>query len=248
MNLKVSNQLNMVGACLAIAQTPEYKAVWNGKAPLDFTADIAALQSGYEAALAKGAQADGAAGGAADAKAAAEVALEESSFLVARALTAHFRKAGALDRLAKVDVARSDIVRLRNQELVTKTTEIRDLALATVDEAGAVGRGVTPERIAALTTALAAFSAAMSAPRGQTVNRGTLLKELDTDVAALVAQLGALDDLVLQFGGTSAGDRFVEAWRRARIIIDRGGSISNGEPAKTNGGNAPAEPAAPATK
>lgn len=244
MNLKVSNQLNMVGACLTIAQTAEYKAVWNGKPPLDFTADIAALQSSYDAALAKGAQADAAAGGAADAKAAAEIALEESSYLVARALAAHFRKIGAVERLAKVDVARSDIVRLRNQELVTKTTEIRDLALAVADEAGAAGRGVTPERIAALTAAIAAFSTAMSAPRGQAVNRGTLLKELDTDVAALVAQLAALDDLVIQFSGTPAGDRFAEAWRRARIIIDRGGSPSAGEPAKPNGGTPPAAPAA----
>lgn len=242
MNLKVSNQLNMVGACLAIAETPEYKAVWNGKPPLDFTADLAALRSGYDAAQAKAAQADAASGGAADAKAAAEIALEEASFLVARALAAHFRKTGARDRLAKVDVARSDIVRLRNQELVARTTEIRDLALATKDEPGAAGRGLTAERVAALVAALTAFGDVMNAPRGQIVNRGTLLKELETDVAALLAALAALDDLVIQFDGAPAGGRFVEAWRRARMIIDRGGSLSNGEPVTASGGPPPAAP------
>ena len=29
-----------------------------------------------------------------------------------------------------------------------------------------------------------------------------------------------LDDLVQQFDGTDAGKRFIEAWKRARILID----------------------------
>lgn len=111
MNIRLSNQLNMVGACLAIAQQPENKAVWDGKAPLDFTADLAALPSAYDAALAKAALADAAIGGAADTRAAAEAALEDAAHLVARALAAHYRKAGALDRLARVDLSRTDIVR-----------------------------------------------------------------------------------------------------------------------------------------
>jgi hypothetical protein len=32
-----------------------------------------------------------------------------------------------------------------------------------------------------------------------------------------------LDDLVMQFDGTDAGKRFIEAWKRARIIVDTGG-------------------------
>ena len=32
-----------------------------------------------------------------------------------------------------------------------------------------------------------------------------------------------MDDLVLQFDGTDAGKRFIEAWKRARIIVDTGG-------------------------
>ena len=37
-----------------------------------------------------------------------------------------------------------------------------------------------------------------------------------------------LDDLALQFAGTDAGKRFIEAWKRARIIVDTGGGHSNG--------------------
>ena len=40
-----------------------------------------------------------------------------------------------------------------------------------------------------------------------------------------------MDDLVLQFDGTDAGKRFIEAWKRARIIVDSGGGHSGTPPA-----------------
>lgn len=98
------------------------------------------------------------------------------------------------------------------------------------------------------TATLDAFAAVMNMPRGQIVNRSTLARELETDIAALVESVRHLDDLVIQFDQTPAGEHLIEAWRRARIVIDRGGNISNGDPAKPNGGNAPAASAAPATK
>ena len=35
-----------------------------------------------------------------------------------------------------------------------------------------------------------------------------------------------MDDLALQFYGTDAGKRFIEAWKRAHIIVDTGGGHS----------------------
>jgi hypothetical protein len=63
----------------------------------------------------------------------------------------------------------------------------------------------------------------MSTPRGQIVNRSALLKEVETDTAALVESVSDMDDMALQFDSTGAGKRFVEAWKRARIIVDTGG-------------------------
>ena len=51
---------------------------------------------------------------------------------------------------------------------------------------------------------------------------------VETDVAALLEKVSDMDDLVVQFDGTDAGRRFVEAWKRARIIVDTGGGHSNG--------------------
>ena len=134
-----------------------------------------------------------------------------------------------------MDVTKSEIMKLRTQELVNKTTSIRDLGTAAVSEAGAAGRGVTAARVAALTAAITGFSNVMSTPRGQIVNRSALLKEVETDVAALLEKVSDMDDLVVQFDGSEPGKRFIEAWKRARIIVDSGGG----------GGTSPTPPATP---
>jgi len=230
MNIRLSNQINMVGACITTANTTENTAVWNGNPPLDFTTDIAQLQTDYTSVTAKAALADSATGGAGDAKAQAESALEDAAFILARALANHFKKTGNLDNLGKVDLSKSQIVQLRQQDLLDKTTAIRDLGTATLPEPGAAGRGVTAARITTLTNAINAFTGVMNMPRGQIVNRSTLLKEVDTDTADLLEQVADMDDLVQQFDGTDAGKRFIEAWKRARIIVDTGGGHASTPP------------------
>jgi len=223
MRLRASNQLNMIGTCITVANSDDYKPVWAGNPPADFGNDLATVTADYGETNTKAAQAEAATGGAADVKAMAEAALEDAAYVLARALTNHFKKTGALDLRAKVDLSKSEIVQLRNQDLVVKTTEIRDLGTAAQSDAGAAGRGVTAARVATLTAAIGAFQKAINTPRGQIVNRSTLLKEVETDVASLLEQLRDMDDLVLQFGESDAGKRFVEAWKRARIIVDVGG-------------------------
>ena len=212
----------MVSACLTVANSPEHKAVWFGNDPDDFGTDLAALATGYGGVLAKGAQAAAAAGGAADTKAVAETALEDLAYVLARALAVHFKKTGNLTARAQVDVSKSDLVKLRTQELVNKTTAIRDLGTAAVSDTDAAKRGVTAPRIAALAAAITAFSNVMNSPRGEIVNRSALLREIETDIAALLDAVNDLDDLALQFDGTDEGKLFIEAWKRARIIVDSG--------------------------
>ena len=223
----------MVGACINVANSKDYQSVWTGKEPADFATDLAQLQTDYAAVTPKAAQAEAATGGAGDAKAQAESTLEDAAHIVARALANHFKKTNNLDSLGKVDVSKSEIVQLRNQDLVDQTTAIRDLAAAAQNETGAAGRGVTPARIATLTAAIAGFSNVMNNPLGQIVNRSTLLKEVDTDTADLLQQLTDLDDLVLQFDGTDAGKRFIEAWKHARAIVDSGGGHGGTPPTPT---------------
>jgi len=226
MNSRLQNQLTMVGACVTVANSSDHKPVWFGNDPADFETDLAQLATDYGTITAKAAQADAATGGGTDAKSAAETALEDAAYVLARALAVHFKKTGDLDRRGKVDVSKSEIVKLRTQELVNKTTAIRDIATVAVSEPNADKRGVTAARVAALTAAITAFSSVMNLPRGEIVNRGALLREVETDIAALLDAVNDLDDLALQFDGTDDGKLFIEAWKRARIIVDSGGGHS----------------------
>lgn len=233
MNIRITNQLNMIGACLDIAFSDDYQPVWKAQPPLDFTDDIALLKTGYEAITGKAALVEKATGGASDMKTAAETILENDTFLLARALTSHFKKTGDLDNLAKVDVTKSAIQRLKTQDLVAKCTDIRDRANVAVAQPDAAKRGITAARIAKVTADIAAFTSVMNAPRGQIVNRGTLLKEIETDTAGLMEAISNLDDLVLQFHGSEIGLRFIEAWKRARILVDIGHTSNGEDPAPT---------------
>ena len=230
----------MAGACLTVANDKNHRLVWKNQPPADFETDLTKLGTDYEAVLQKDALADGAAGGAGDAKSVAETALEEISHIVARALANHFKKTGNLDALGKVNFSKSDIVRLRHQDLLDQSVALRDLSTATQTEAGAADRGVTAARTATLSSAIGAFKTLMHLPRGQVVNRGTFKKEVATDVAALVSHVADMDDLVIQFDGTEAGRRFIEAWKRARKIVDSGGGAGPSDPTP------PTPPAPPA--
>jgi hypothetical protein len=210
----------MVGACLTVANSTDYKPVWTGNPPADFGTDLAQLQTNYGSVTVLAAQADAATGGGGDASSAAETALENAAFMLARALANHFKKNGDLDNLGKMDVTKTDIVRLRKQVLLDKATAILTLASAAVSDPAAAGRGVTAARIATLTAAIAAFGKVMNTPRGEIVNKSALLREVETD----------MDDLALQFDGTDAGKRFIEAWKRARNIVDTGGGHSGTPP------------------
>jgi hypothetical protein len=217
-----SNQLAMVGATITVAEAAQNRAVWEGQPPLDFGTGIAALKLAYVGATSIASQAELAGGGAADAKDAAETELEDKAFEVARALAVHFKKENDLVSRAKVDVTISALRKLRDEALVSKTTEIRDLGTAAVASPNAAGRGITTAKITELTAAITAFATLRNAPRSQTVTRTSLLRELETRVADLIDAVRDLDDLVVQYEGTFPGRVFSNAWKQARQIVDLG--------------------------
>lgn len=230
MDSRTQNHLNMVGTCISIAQDNAFNPVWQGQDPADFGTDLAQLATDHAAVVNKAALWEAATGGAGDAKATAESVLEDAAYRLARACYNHFKKSGDLDRAGKVNYTSSEIVKLRTQELVNQTSAIRDIAQAAVAAPDAAKRGLTAGKVAALSAAITAYTAVMNSPRGQIVNRSALGKEIDTDTAALLELVSDMDDLVIQFDHTDLGQRFIEAWRRARIIVDAGGGQGNGKP------------------
>lgn len=211
----------MVGTCLRVAQSREHSSVWLGQEPRDFSTDLSTVEIGYKVALGKAALADTSKGGASDPRTQAETALENTAHVLARALALHFKKTNDRIRHVSVDLTHTQIVKLRENELVAKATDIRNLGQVMQSEEDASARGVTATRVETLTRAIEAFQTLQSQPRSRTLTRSTLLRELETDTAALVEQLRDLDDLVVQFDGSASGLRFISAWEKARVIVDR---------------------------
>ncbi len=222
MNDRINNRLTMVGACITVADTPEHRQVWEGNEPSEFEAAFNALKNERAEILLIVASAGAATTGAAEAKDVAETTLENAAFVLARGTALHLKKTGDLTRRAQVNFPLTGFQKLRDQELVARCMTVRDIAASVTAEPGAVGRGVTPARITALTNAITAYSGLINAPRGKIVNRTALIRELETRTAALVDSLEDLDDLVVQFDGTDAGRLFNVAWNQARVIVDAG--------------------------
>lgn len=230
MNDETINRLNMIGACLTLADLPESRAVWDGQPPLAFDEGYTTLAADYATALEISQEAGSDISGTTDAKANAERALEDLAYRLARALTGYFRKIGDAEHLAKVNVTRSSIVRLRHQQLTHRTTEIRDLAQSVVAAPTAVNYAITTPRITELTTAITAFETLRNAPRGAIAARSGTRDELVTQVAALVETVRELDDHVLQFPDSPATRTFATAWKTARIVVDAGHGPGEEEP------------------
>jgi hypothetical protein len=222
MNDILSNRIAMFGACITVAKDPQHRPVWDNVSPLDFGTDLTGFETAYKVATGIASQAGELDGGNADAKDAAETDLEDKAFGVARALAIHFKKEGDLVNRAKVDVTRSAIKRLRDELLLNKTTEIRDVATVAASHANAAARGITAAKITELTAAITTFAQLRNSPRGRLATRASLLRELETRVADLMDAIRDLDDLVVQYEGTYPGRVFSAAWRQARQIVSLG--------------------------
>lgn len=227
---RYANRLDMIGARITLANLPEYQSVWQNQTPLDFETDLAAITVEYGATNALAGQISGAGTGVADGKDLAETALENTAHTLARALAVHFKKVNNPADRAKVNVTKTAIRKLRDQALVDFTSQIRDLGTAALTDPTAADRGVTAARVSALNGAIVLFNNLKNQPRGNIVNRSTILREVETRVAGLREDMADLDDLALQFDGTATGRQFIEAWKQAGIILDAGHGPGYGQP------------------
>ena len=230
MTTRILNHLDMIGARITLANLPQYKLIWFGQDPADFETDLAVLTTDYAATNALASQISGDSTGVTDEKDLAETALEKTAHTLARALTIHFKKTGNLADRAKVNVSLTAVKKLRAQALVDFTTLVRDLGTAALTDADAAKRGVTAARVSALTGAIALFDGLKNQPRGNIVNRSTILREVETRVAGLMEDNADLDDLALQFDETEVGQQFIAAWQQAGVIVDAGHGPGYGQP------------------
>jgi hypothetical protein len=82
--------------------------------------------------------------------------------------------------------------------------------------------GVTADKVSAVDDLWDRYSTIVGAPVSARARRKALTDALPGKFAAVEEKFAELDDLIIQFRGTPAGDRFVDAWFNARRVVDTG--------------------------
>ncbi|MBI3876193.1 MAG: hypothetical protein HY300_09615 [Verrucomicrobia bacterium] len=227
-----TNRLGMFDTTLLNLNTTTHKAVWFQPPPLVFTAKVADATSALVDLRAFcGRQTTDITGAAVDKEREGKEAIAVAHTL-GRALVTWFRDQADETNAAKVDLPESGWRRLRGEELLAKGRLARDLAQGVVSgpkAAQAVDYGITAEAVTSVNKEVEEYGAVISAPQASIADRKSLTQAMRDRFNAVEAKFAALDDMILQFGGTVAGRDLIASHQEARIIRDLG--AGPGQPA-----------------
>lgn len=220
MNTELDLRLKAFNRSLGVLDLAEHVALWKDKAPLIFTTKKAEADS-MTAALADGAKKqETGLGGIVDEKDREETELEDAAFVVAQALLSWFNDQKQETEAAEVDFSKSSWQGLRDQQLLTKSQRVIDLATAVIGGAKATQAaeyGITAEAVTGLTKERGDFDEIVNAPSVAQSIRKALTKGLRPAFALVEKKFKELDGLIIQFGKTDAGKAMIAAWKDARI-------------------------------
>lgn len=171
-----------------------------------------------------------------------ETELEDAAFILAQALLSWFNDQKQESEAAEVDFAKSSWQGLRDQQLLTKSQRVIDLATAATSSpkaADAAEYGITPDAVAELVKEGKDYDDIVNEPGVAQSVRKALTKGLRLAFALVEKKFQELDALILQFGKTDAGKAMITAWKDARIQKGLNGGADKTE-------KKPAEPVKPA--
>jgi hypothetical protein len=213
MNTRQTNRLAMFKTVADYLDSNN--AVWNGMAPM--TVSLQAFK-GKIVDAENAAQEQETPKGVTDSKAAARDELEDVLFLTCEALGVLGHMSNDHELLAVTDLARSDLDRLPDDELITRAKVVLDRANARKTELATLQ--VTQENLQELTLRLQQFSNQKTQPRMASAGRAALTQSLESLIREVNSILrDQIDRLVNLFSRTNP--EFVAGYRAARVVVDR---------------------------
>jgi hypothetical protein len=233
----LSNKLTSFNATLAVADKPEYTAIWTNQQPLAFTAGVALARADVTGLSSSGAEQSADITGSAAALKALRTQFETALHPLARAVFRCLTKQGNTEDAAKADITPSDLHNARATALAGIGETILDLA-DPLTQAPAPGQpapgtdyGVTTASVDPVDNLWQRYSTAVGAPAGARAKRKALTGALPGKFAATEEKFAELDDLVLQFNTTDLGKQFIDAWFNARQVVALGRRAAKPAPA-----------------
>jgi hypothetical protein len=145
---------------------------------------------------------------------------------LARALVTWFRDQADETNAAKVDLPESGWRRLRDLDQVEKGRLVRELAQGVVSgpkAQQAVAYGITAAAVTSVNKEVEEYAAVVSAPQASIADRKGLTQQLRDKFNAVETKFAGLDDMILQFGATPAGQSLIASHQAARVVRDIGG-------------------------
>ena len=133
-----------------------------------------------------------------------------------------------MDQAAVWDLSLTNWRQLQEQSLLTKARALHAAIVPLTSGTTPPGKpyGLTAAKAAALLDLIEDYEAVISQPIAARAGRKAKTSDLRPRVRAVDGLLAGMDDLVVQFRGTPAGNLFVEGYFNARRI---GGAASGGE-------------------
>ena len=217
-----SNRITMFKTARDFLHLPVQKAVWFQINPLIFTTKVAdivvAIGALHDYCQTHGIDITGA---AVD-KAREEADVENAGHKLCRPLTRWFRDHDDETNAAKCDLRISDWRGLRDQTLIEKAREIRDLAIPVAATPEGFQYGITSSLVQDLTDQVNEYEEIVNLPALNIGQRKALTLGLRAEFNKVEAKFEALDDFILAFDTTPAGRTLIAGFRQARIIRDAG--------------------------
>lgn len=222
MKNEYTNRLTMFQTALGILQDPDHTSIWQGQPPLIFTDKVNATEVAV-GALEDFCQQQGVTptGTTLD-KSREQKHLIEAAFSLGRALVTWFTDQNNLTDAAKVDFTRSDWNRFRNEDMLAKAKLVKSLADDLTAVPDAVKYDITAGAVNDLDSAITAFADYLTAPQQAISTRKSLTDQLRDRFNAVETMFGQLDDMILRFNKTAAGQAMIAAYHAARIVRDLG--------------------------
>ena len=220
-----ANRLAMFQTSRGTLNSPANKPVWFQQVPLIFSTKADQAFSALAELETFAGQQDRTTTGAAQDKQREEKELEDAAHLLGGTLAIWFRDQGDETQAAQADLPISGWRRLRNQQLLEKARQTRDLAQSVVSgpqATAAATYGVTPAAVTSLTKEIDDYAAVITAPQQGIAARKALTAQLRDRFNAVEAQFATLDHLILQFNTTTPGETLIAAYQASRTIRDLG--------------------------
>ncbi len=217
----------------------EHPTIWLNKEPEAFTTLEGQFETGAGALGAFGEEQSQPTTGVTTGQNLAEKSLEDAASPLGRALRLYYLAGGQPDQAAIWDLSPTEWRALQEGILLTKARALHAAILPLTAGATPPGKpyGLTAAKAQALKDLIDDYDAVIGQPGAARGDRKAKTSDLRPRTRVVDGILAGMDDLIVQFRGTPAGDLFVEGYFNARRIGGQGGG---GE--EDSGGTTPTPP------